>query len=91
MFKLQPALTMRLIKMGWVTQPLYKGNKFIIINPDNEEETYTFKTNNQIVWFLRGFESGLKKTEKGMGKAEKISDLLDEIDSKRTKEDTADE
>jgi len=80
---------MKLVKMGWVTQPIYKGNKFIIINPDNEEETYTFTTNNQIVWFLRGFESGLSKTEQGMGKAEKIATLLDEIDSKRnpTEED----
>lgn len=54
---------MKLVKMGWVTHPMFRGNQFAIENPDDEEEMYTFTTNNQVVWFIRGFESGLKKTE----------------------------
>jgi hypothetical protein len=80
MFKLKPALTMKLVKQGWITQPMYKGNKFIIINPDDEEESYTFTTNNQVVWFLRGFESGLSKSEV---KNPDVADVLKTIDEAR--------
>lgn len=61
---------MKLIKQGWVTYPMYRGNKFIIENPDDTDERYTFSSNNQILWFLRGFESGLKKTEETVEEAE---------------------
>lgn len=63
MFKLDRGLSFKLVKLGWILLPIYKGNALIIVNPDDEEEKYTFKTNNQIIWFLRGFESGLVKTE----------------------------
>jgi len=62
MFKLNPSIYMKLIKMGWLAMHRY-GNEYMIVNPDDETETYTFKSNNQILWFIRGFESGLKKTE----------------------------
>lgn len=84
MFKLKPEMVMKIIKMGWVTLPMYKGNKFIIMNPDNEEEKYTFTTNNQIVWFMRGFESGLTKTETSNPA---MIDVLRKIDEQRVKQE----
>lgn len=63
MFKLDKSISFKLVKLGWLLLPMYKGNTLIIVNPDDEEEKYYFKTNNQIIWFLRGFESGLVKTE----------------------------
>ena len=63
MFKLDKTLSFKLVKLGWLISPIYLGSKFRITNPDDDEETYVFTTNNQIVWFLRGFESGLTKTE----------------------------